>query len=469
MEHPPAPTLDSVTTIRQDGSRRFVYPADVRGRFTTARRAAAAVLIAVYLLLPWIRVNGYPAVFLDVASRRFHLFGLTLAVQDVWLLFFLITGLGFSLFFTTALLGRIWCGWACPQTIFLDHVFRRVERWTEGDAVSRRQLAAAPWSAGKVARRAVKHALYILASAAIAHLFLAYFVSLPRLWSMMGSAPVAHWDDFAFIAVATGILYFNFGWFREQLCIVICPYGRLQSVLVDDHSLVIGYDAGRGEPRGSDGDCVACDRCVRVCPTAIDIRHGPQLECIGCAACIDACDEVMARTHRPPGLVRYDSLAGLAGRKTRWIRPRTVAYAVFLAIGFAVAAAELTTVHPANFGITRMVGGPYFVDGVYVRNQFFVRIVNKRTDPARFVLEVAGGPAELRATGFPDAVEVAPLGEIVQPLVLEEPRASYRGPFVLTIGIRDAAGRFRIDRSVEFLGPDPELLREEPARPEGEP
>lgn len=240
----------AVDTLQSDGSRPFVFPADVRGRFATARRYSAFGLIAFYLSLPWIKINGFPAVFMDVANRRFHLFGVTLAAQDLWLLFFVITGLGFSLFFLTALLGRVWCGWACPQTVFLDHVYRRIERWVEGDAVRRRALDNSPWTAEKLFKRSVKHALYLLVSAVITHLFLAYYVSLPEVWTMVSAAPVEHWSAFAFIAIATGILYFNFAWFREQLCIVICPYGRIQSAMIDDHSLVIGYDTKRGEPRG---------------------------------------------------------------------------------------------------------------------------------------------------------------------------------------------------------------------------
>jgi len=372
----PNPTRNSVVTIRSDGSRPFLFPADSRGRFTRARRLSAFGLIAFYLSLPWIKINGYPAVFLDVADRRFHLFGVTLAAQDLWLLFFVITGLGFSLFFVTALLGRVWCGWACPQTVFLDHVYRRIERWIDGDPIRRRALELAPLSAGKVFRRGIKHTLYLLVSAAIAHLFLAYFVSIPDLWAMMGAAPGEHWSLFVFMAVFTGALYFNFAWFREQLCIVICPYGRIQSALTDDHSLVIGYDAKRGEPRGRgqrtedggqrtegasfqgagpairplssalcppssvfrppssvSGDCVACNRCVHVCPTGIDIRHGLQMECIGCTACIDACDEVMTRLHRPRGLIRYDSQSAFAGRPTHWLRPRTLLYGVLLLVG----------------------------------------------------------------------------------------------------------------------------------------
>ncbi|SDR75538.1 cytochrome c oxidase accessory protein CcoG [Opitutus sp. GAS368] len=475
-----APAVDSVTTINTDGSRYFLYPADVRGRFTHWRRLGAWLLIAVYLLLPWIPVNGAPAVFLDVAERRFHFFGWTLAAQDAWLLFFGVTGLGFGLFFLTALFGRLWCGWACPQTVFLDHVYRRIERWLEGDAPARRALKATPMSAGKFFRRAAKHALYVVVSLAITHLFLAYFVSLPELWSFMHAAPGEHWAAFLFVFTAAGVLYFNFAWFREQLCIVICPYGRLQSALTDDHTVVIGYDSRRGEPRGKlqrdqvscnllgykppeakPGDCIDCNRCVQVCPTGIDIRHGMQLECIGCAACIDACDEVMAKVHRPAGLVRYDSLAGFGGGATRWVRPRTILYGVLLAVGATVAAFAFSTVKPVSFLVYRTGGAAYFVGPDEVRDQFLVRLVNKRAGPATFVVSAEGLPAGLRQSGFAAPVTLAAMAESVSPLVLVADRKDYRGPFRFTVRVRDAAQTFTLAREVEFMGPDARLLEEE--------
>lgn len=466
----PRPSLDSVTTINTDGSRPFLFPADAAGRFALARRVSALLLIAFYLSLPWLQIGGYPAVFLDVAARRFHLFGWTLAAQDLWLVFFLITGLGFGLFFITALLGRIWCGWACPQTVFLDHVYRRIERWIDGDALARKRLAAAPLDGEKILKRTLKHALYVLVSLAITHLFLAYFVSLPELWAMMREQPTAHWGAFAFVFVFAGLLYFNFAWFREQLCIVICPYGRLQSALIDDHSLVIGYDAHRGEPRGKpnpthpsptshSGDCVDCLRCVHVCPTGIDIRQGLQLECIGCTACIDACDDVMTRLHRPRGLIRYDSQARLAGGTTRWLRPRTLLYGVLLLAGLTVATWALSTVKPAVIGITRITGAPYFVDAHNVRNQFLVRLINKRATPVAFRVRLE--PANLAAqTGLTDAVAVESLGEVVRPLVLQVSRDRYTGPFKFRLIVTDATASFTLDREVEFLGPDANLLRE---------
>lgn len=461
------PTRDAVTTIRDDGSRRYLHPADVRGRFTRARVWSGWLLIAIYLSLPWIKIGGHPAIFLDIAARRFHLFGLTFAFQDIWMLFFGITGLGFGLFFITALLGRVWCGWACPQTVFLDQVYRRIERFFEGDATARRALDAAPWTATKVIRRGGKHILYVLVSATIAHLFLAYFVSIPQLWAMMHEAPAEHWASFVFVALFTAILYGNFAWFREQLCLIICPYGRLQSALIDDHSLIVGYDTTRGEPRGKlgipdAGACIDCNRCVRVCPTGIDIRQGLQLECIGCAACIDACDEVMTKVNRPTGLIRYDSLAGFRGEKTRWIRPRILMYVALLVVGAAVATFAFSRMQPANVQVTRLGGAPYFVDEQFVRNQFLVRLVNKRDHAQRFALSLSD--ASMIVSGWDVPVELAPLAEEVRPLIVQVPLANYQGPASVTVTIADPDGAFTLTQTINVVGPSPSLLKK-PATP----
>lgn len=459
----PHPTRGSVTTINEDGSRYFLHPADVRGRFTTWRRIIALGLIAFYALLPWIPINGYPAVFLDVRHLQFHFFGLTFAAHDLWLAFFLVSGLGFSLFFITALLGRVWCGWACPQTVFLEQVYRRIERWLEGDATKRRRLEDAPWSGYKVFLRVTKHVLFFLVSLGITHLFLAYFISLPEVWRLMTTAPSANWGIFVFVFVATAALYFNFAWFREQLCIIICPYGRLQSALIDDNSMVIGYDEKRGEPKGkvSDknaGDCIDCNRCVTVCPTGIDIRQGLQLECIGCANCIDACDAIMTKVGRPKGLVRYDSLNGLAGLKTKILRPRVLLYTLLLLIGATVMFTSFSRLQPVTATAYRMQGPPYVVDDTLVRNQYLVRLVNKKTDSISLTVMPVADAAGLSWTGLAGPVDVGPNKEEVRPLIVTVPRSEYTGSFHLQVQVTDASGDLRIVRKVEFLGPDPDVL-----------
>ena len=460
VQVPKRPNLDAVTTINRDGSHYFLHTADVSGRWTTARRIFGAILIAIYIALPWIPINGNPALFLDVEQRRFHVFGLTLVPQDLWVMFFGITGLGFTLFFVTALLGRLWCGWACPYTVFLDHVFRRIERFTEGDAVARRRMDAAPWTAGKITRRGAKHSLYLLCATLIAHVFLSYFISIPRLYAHMQEGPLSHVTAFGLVVILTLILWFCFGWFREQFCIIMCPYGRLQSALTDDNTVSIGYDEKRGEPRGAPGkaggDCIDCRRCVNVCPTGIDIRNGLQLECIGCAACIDACDDIMTKLRRPKGLVRYDSLNGLSGKKRRILRPRVLAYTVLGLLPMtAFGIAGWKNAKPFTADFSRMRGQPFYADTASVRNHFQVRFHNKRNQPARFTLQLAGAPEGFTLSGAGSAIEVPPLGEITRPAIVVAPGNAYRGPANLSIEVHADPGGVVLAHGMRFLGPEP--------------
>jgi cytochrome c oxidase accessory protein FixG len=455
------PIRESVTTINQDGSRYFLHPADVRGPFTRWRRIAGLFLIAFFVALPWIQVQGHPALFLDILHRRFHVFGLTFAAQDFWMTYFFITGLGFSLFFLTALFGRLWCGWACPQTVFLDHVFRRVERWIEGDAIARRKLDAAPMDPTKFRKRALKHTVFALLSILIAHIFLSYFISMPELYDWMQHSPLQHWDAFLFICIASVILYFNFSWFREQLCLIICPYGRLQSALIDDDSIIIGYDAQRGNPpgpasRSTAGDCIDCLRCIQVCPTGIDIRQGLQMECIACTNCVDACDTIMEKLGRAKGLVRHDSLNGLAGKARCIIRPRILLYTALLLLGATVLTLSALHLHGMNMNLVRMAGPPYYQTENGYRNQYMVRIINKTNSPKHYKLSVeADHPFNL--LGASERVEVPPMGELVKPLVISVKSEDYHRQFPLDITIHQLNPSASITRQVEFLGPKAEM------------
>ncbi len=460
------PNLDTVTTINEDGSRFFIHPADVRGKWTTWRRITALLLIGIYILLPWIPINGYPAVFLDVMERRFHLFGFTLAAQDAWLLFFFVSGLAFLLFYITAFLGRVWCGWACPQTVFLEHVFRRVERWIDGDGTARKRLDRAPMDPAKLRKRILKHGIYLILAAIIAHIFLSYFISIPQLWEWMRLSPLEHWQAFLFIVVSTGLLYFNFAFFREQLCIIICPYGRFQSALLDDHTKNVAYDYKRGEPPGpvkdpEAGDCIDCHRCIQVCPTGIDIRQGTQLECIGCTACIDACDEIMDKVKRPRGLIRYASDAELEGGRTKWIRPRTILYTALLLLGAAVAGFSFSSVEKATTSVTRMPGSPFYVTEDFVRNQYQVRLINKAGENLTF--SVAANredlPSPVQTSGLTGTVTLAPMEERNTTFVVQVPREAYSGAFPLEIVVEVQPGALRMLEEVEFLGPNPEMLK----------
>jgi len=450
----PRPSRASVTTIRADGSRPMLHPADVRGRWVLARRLVAAGLVGLLLALPILPIGGHPAVFLDVVNRRFHLLGATFAVQDLWLVFFLLSGLGFTLYAVTAVLGRIWCGWTCPHTVFMEHVFRPIERLIDGDPQARRRLDAAPWTPEKVIRRVIKHTLFLVVAFLIVHLILAYFVSIPGLWSLVTHAPGEHLGLFIFAIVATAILYFHFAWFREQLCLIICPYGRLQSALIDDDSLVVGYDAGRGEPRGpihqaDAGHCVDCLRCVQVCPTGIDIRMGLQMECIGCTACIDACDEVMDKLERPRGLIRYDSLRALAGEAHRFWRPRLALYGVLLLAGVAAFGFALQRVAPFHANVLRMSGSPYYTEGETIRNQFEVRLINKTDHPMEVNLEVVAGFPIFTHTSV---VHLRPQEEALVPLIVTAERAAITGSRRLDIRVTGPKGR-SLARRADFLAP----------------
>lgn len=350
---------DQIATVDSSGKRIWIYPKKPKGRFYDYRKYVSYFLLIVLFGLPFIKMNGKPFVLLNVPETEFILFGVYFAPQDFHL--FVIAMLIFMIFIAlfTVIYGRLFCGWVCPQTIFMEMVFRRIEYWIEGDANAQRRLAKAPWTTSKYIKKVGKQLIFILISAFIAHTFLSYIIGLEEVTKIVTEPINEHWKGFIAMVVFTGMFYGVFSVLREQVCTTICPYGRLQGVLLDENSLAVAYDFERGEPRGKlsrarkdkktpdasaglnigsegvklevvKGDCVDCGLCVKVCPTGIDIRNGTQLECINCTACMDACDEVMVKVKRPEGLIRIDSYNGIIEKKNSLWNSRVAAYSLVL-------------------------------------------------------------------------------------------------------------------------------------------
>lgn len=333
---------ERLATTNEKGERVYLYPEDVTGKWKARRQYVYWSLIALYLVLPWFNVKGRPALQMDFAHREFTFLGGTLHGIEPVLFFLLVAGGLFFIAFLTSLFGRVWCGWACPQTVFIQTIFWKLERWIEGTPKRRRDLDGAAWGWEKIVRRSVKWLAFVIVSLHIAHTFIGYFVGPRELVRITTQAPHEHWGLFVATMVLSLIFLLDFGWFREQFCIIACPYGRMQSVMMDENSLVIAYDGKRGEPRRglvdkeNVGDCINCYHCVKVCPTGIDIRRGTQLECIHCTQCIDACDEIMERMKLPTGLIRYASENEMKGGVRRVLTARSGLY-LLVACGLLVA------------------------------------------------------------------------------------------------------------------------------------
>jgi cytochrome c oxidase accessory protein FixG len=339
---------ERLTTTDEKGHRVYLYPEDVKGIWHNRRIIVNWILIFIFLVLPWLKWNGHQLILLNLPAREFHFFGTTFYAHDAPIFGLVIAGFVLLMGFITSIWGRVWCGWTCPQTVFIETLYRKVEILIEGKARQRKQLEQQAWNAEKIFKRLLKWSAFLLISLHIAHSFLGYFVGAQELFWITLTPPSEHPTLFTSMLVITAIFLIDFGWFREQFCIIACPYGRIQSVMMDENSLVIAYDAKRGEPRrgpetprDTEGDCINCYHCVKVCPTGIDIRRGTQLECIACTNCIDACDEIMDKLKKPTGLIRYDSENGLKGKEVKKVRPRSIVYlvlmgAVLTALSFAI-------------------------------------------------------------------------------------------------------------------------------------
>jgi len=455
------PDLDTVYTINQDGSRNFLHPADVTGRWQTRKNVIYVLLIFVYAALPWIQVGDRSLIHFDLPGRSAHLFGYSFTNQDFYLVFFVATGIGFILFVVTSLWGRIWCGYACPQTVFLECVFRRIERWIEGPRLTRIRRNLGPWTFDKSWRKLLKQMIFLGFSYLIAHIFLAYFLPARELLEVMRSHPREHLSAFFWTMFWTGILYFNYTWFREQTCLIVCPYGRLQSTLIDSDTIIIGYDHRRGEPRmkgvEQGGDCIDCFRCVEVCPTGIDIRNGLQMECIGCANCIDICDEVMGKIGKPHGLVRYDSQRGFEGKRRQFLRPRVWIYLGLGIVGMIAAFFIFSGRTAFETKVIRSRGMPFVIEEGRIRNLYTLHVQNKTTDTATYLIEpvrdVAAVPNSLEFIIPQRIVRLVGLASVTTPLFAYLPRTEYTGPFDFHFTVTDSLTAQERRVKVRFRGP----------------
>jgi cytochrome c oxidase accessory protein FixG len=327
---------DKLTTVDEQGKRNWIYAKKPKGKLFNRRRIVAIVLLAILYITPFIKYKGDPLFLFNILERKFIIFGIVFWPQDIHLILLMfITSLVFIVLFTV-IFGRIFCGWVCPQTIFMEFVFRRIEYLIEGDAAAQRKLNQAPWDFNKVWRKSLKHLIFYLIALITAATFLSYIIGMDQLREYIAEGPAEHLSGFIGLLIFSGVFYFIFAFFREQVCTIACPYGRLQGVLIDKKTIIVAYDYKRGEPRGplnkTEGDCVDCNQCVVVCPTGIDIRNGTQLECINCAACIDACDATMEKVKKPKGLIRYDSEEGIETGHHSIFNPRSIAYSIVLTL-----------------------------------------------------------------------------------------------------------------------------------------
>ncbi len=322
---------DSLSTVSKEGKRKWVYPKKPSGKFYNARTIVSIILLAILFGTPFIKVDGHPFVLFDVIHRNFIIFGILFGPHDFFLFGLLMITFIVFIFLFTVVFGRVFCGWICPQTIFMEMVFRKIEYWIEGDFRQQMALNKSPWTSEKIFKKTSKQSIFFTISFIISNFFLAYLIGMDQLIKIVTDPPSEHINGLMAMLAFSGVFYWVFSSFREQACTMVCPYGRLQGVLLDQDSVVISYDYVRGEPRGKirksetqdkKGDCVDCHLCVDVCPTGIDIRDGVQLECVNCTACIDACDDVMDKIKKPRGLIRYDSLNGIENKEKEKFLPQ---------------------------------------------------------------------------------------------------------------------------------------------------
>lgn len=445
--------------------RQKIYPRQVKGIFAGLRVAAVIILLGLYYILPWIELNGRQIVLFDLPARKFYIFGLTFWPQDFLFLAFILILLAFSLFFFTALAGRLWCGYACFQTVWTE-VFLWVEHKVEGSRIQQMRLDKSDFSVEKATKKVIKHSIWLLIAGATGVTFVSYFSSEDVLSNNLFTFQLGNWEMF-WIFFFTAATYINAGFMREQVCKYMCPYARFQSAMFDNDTLIISYDEKRGEPRGarrSDvhtdykkeglGDCINCTMCVQVCPTGIDIRDGLQYECIGCSSCIDVCDDVMERMSYPKGLIRYTTQHAMDGKQTRIIRPRIIIYFVLLMLFSALFIFTLSQRTSVNLDIIRDRNQLYRETSGLIENIYTLKLINMDEETHEFNLTVEGiDDLQLLIDKENIVVEAGTVFDLPVRLRAEENNLKGRSTVVhFTLSAKDD-NEMSIKQEAKFLGP----------------
>ncbi len=454
---------DHLATMDNDGKRLWIFPKKPKGKLTNYRSLVSYVLLIVLISGPFLKISGQPLLLFDILQRRFIIFGQVFWPQDFFLF---VIGMSTSVVFIilfTVVFGRIFCGWICPQTIFMEGVFRKVEYWIEGDYMSQKKLDKQPWNREKIVKKTSKQIIFVLISVVIMHTFMAYLVGIEKMWKMVAEGPGENAVGFSAMIVLTGLFYGVFSRLREQVCTTICPYGRLQGVLLDRQSIVVAYDKERGENRsklrkGEDreavgkGDCIDCNQCVYVCPTGIDIRNGTQLECVNCTACIDACDSIMDRIGKPKGLVRYASEQNVADKTPFAFTGRMKAYSAVLVILLGVLTSLLILRSDFETTILRTPGILFQEreDGM-ITNLYQLKMVNKTNIAMDIYLKLLEPKGTIEFVGNEIQLEEQGIGEgaffvAIKPGLLEKMSSE------ISIGVF-AEGTLVETVQTKFLGP----------------
>ncbi len=414
---------DRISTVSSEGKRVWVYPKKPKGRLFNYRRLLSYTLLAILLILPHLRYKGDPFVLLNILERKFIIFGIIIWPQDFHIIVLSLIALVVFIILFTVVFGRIFCGWVCPQTVFMEFVFRQIEYWIEGDYGAQKKLDRQEWNFEKIWMKALKQTVFFLIAFIISNTFLAYIIGSDKLKVLITEGPGAHLVSFLAVLVFSGVFYFIFAFFREQVCLIACPYGRLQGVMLDSKSIVVAYDHKRGEPRGkhnpledrsssSKGDCIDCSSCVVVCPTNIDIRNGTQLECINCTACIDACNAIMDRTGKPRGLIRYDSEKGITEGIRSVFNPRSIGYSVVLAVLLLIVASLLIFRTDFETTVLRQKGTLFQEYGEnHYSNIYQIEVVNKTRDQHKVSVKLIEPQGEVIPMGDPIIAEKGSFGK----------------------------------------------------------